>query len=589
VSDKIDLHASLRLYGRLLGYVKPYKLAFSLAIVTMIIFAASEAAFAALLKPLLDGGFVNKDPDIIRLTPVLLIVVALIRAGGGFVSEYSMAWVGRRVIFDIRNQMFQRLVYLPSAYYDANSSGILISKVIYDVEQVATAATKAVSSLVKDNVMIIGLVGWMIYLNWRLTLLVLVVAPLVSWIMRTMGRRFRAISGSIQRSMGSISHTVQEAIDGQRVVKTFCGQETEIKAFADVNNKNRQQGMKKVATAAAGTSAIHLLAALALTVVVYMALLQSAAGQATVGDFMSYLAALAMLTGPVRRLAQVNEIVQTALAAAQSVFTLLDQAPERDDGTRQLDRVRGRVEYRNVSFRYAAGGAHALRNISFTVEPGQTVALVGTSGSGKTTVANLLPRFYRVEEGEILLDGVDINEVALNNLRSHISLVSQETVLFDDTIRNNILYGQSAPASDARVVEVAHAAHVMDFAQDLPEGLETMVGEKGVRLSGGQRQRIAIARALLKNAPILILDEATSALDTESERHVQAAMQALMRNRTTLVIAHRLSTIENADQILVMARGQIIEIGTHAQLLAANGMYARLHRLQFAPISHAAS
>jgi subfamily B ATP-binding cassette protein MsbA len=588
VSDKTDLHGSLRLYGRLLSYVKPYKLAFGIAIIAMIVFAASEAAFAALLKPLLDGGFVNKDPEIIRLTPILLIVVALIRSVGGFASEYTMAWVGRRVIFDIRNQMFQRLVYLPSMYYDTNSSGILISKVIYDVEQVATAATKAVSSLVKDNVMIIGLVGWMVYLNWKLTLLVLIVAPLLSWVIRTMGRRFRAISTSIQRSMGNISHTVQEAIDGQRVVKTFCGQETEIKTFTDVNNKNRQMGMKKVATAAAGTSAIHLLAALAVTVVVYMALLQSAAGEATVGDFMSYLAALAMLTGPIRRLAQVNEIVQTGLAAAQSVFALLDEVPERDDGSRRLEQVRGRVEYRHVSFRYAPDGKAALRDIDFTIEPGQTVALVGTSGSGKTTIANLLPRFYRVEEGVILLDGVDINELALDNLRRHISLVSQETVLFDDSIRNNILYGQTASVSDARVQEVAHAAHVTDFAKDMPEGLETRVGEKGVRLSGGQRQRIAIARALLKNAPILILDEATSALDTESERHVQAAMQTLMRNRTTLVIAHRLSTIENADQILVMARGQIVERGNHAQLLAANGMYARLHRLQFAPVSHAA-
>jgi subfamily B ATP-binding cassette protein MsbA len=588
VSDSTDLHGSLRLYGRLLGYVKPYKLAFGIAIIAMIVFAASEAAFAALLKPLLDGGFVNKDPDIIRLTPILLIVVALLRSVGSFASEYTMAWVGRRVIFDIRNQMFQRLVYLPSTYYDTNSSGILISKVIYDVEQVATAATKAVSSLVKDNVMIIGLVGWMIYLNWKLTLLVLIVAPLLSWVIRAMGRRFRAISTSIQRSMGNISHTVQEAIDGQRVVKTFCGQETEIKTFTDVNNKNRQMGMKKVATAAAGTSAIHLLAALAVTVVVYMALLQSAAGEATVGDFMSYLAALAMLTGPIRRLAQVNEIVQTGLAAAQSVFTLLDEVPERDDGSRRLEQVRGRVEYRHVGFRYAPDGKAALRDIDFTIEPGQTVALVGTSGSGKTTIANLLPRFYRVGEGAILLDGVDINELALDNLRRHISLVSQETVLFDDSIRNNILYGQTASVSDVRVQEVAHAAHVTDFAKDMPEGLETRVGEKGVRLSGGQRQRIAIARALLKNAPILILDEATSALDTESERHVQAAMQTLMRNRTTLVIAHRLSTIENADQILVMARGQIVERGNHAQLLAANGMYARLHRLQFAPVSHAA-
>lgn len=581
MTDKSAIYGGLQLYRRLLGYVGPYRKVFAVAILGMLIGSAADAGYAALLKPLLDGGFVNKDPTIIRYVPLFLILIALGRGVANFIAEYSMSWVARRVIFNIRNQMFTCLVYLPSGFYDANSSGILISKVIYDVEQVASAATQSLTTLVKDNLMVVFLLGWMTYLNWKITLIFVVVAPVVSYLMRVMSLRFRKISHSIQQSMGRISHVVQEAIDGQKVVKTFGGQAAEVRTFGEANNRNRQQVMKQAATSALSVAITQLIAALALSWVIYMVMLQAAGGKTTIGSFISYIAAVAMLSGPVRRLAKVNEIVQTGLAAAQSVFALLDQAPERDDGIVRMERVAGRVEYRSVNFRYPLAPTPSLHGVSLTIEAGQTVALVGASGSGKTTIASLLPRFYRVEDGEILIDGVNINEFKLDNLRSHIALVSQETMLFDDSIRNNIMYGHTQPASEERVAAAAAAANVMEFAARLPEGLDTWVGENGVRLSGGQRQRIAIARALLKNAPILILDEATSALDTESERHVQAAMQRLMENRTTLVIAHRLSTIEKANRIIVMAHGRIVESGTHEELLELDRVYARLHRLQF--------
>ena len=581
MSDTAQLQSTLRLYKRLMAYVWPYKWVFMASILGMAVVSATEGGFAWIMKPLIDGGFVKNDASSIRYIPILIIAIFVARGLFGFLANYATNWVGRQVIFQIRSQMFARLVNLPSRFFDAHSSGILISKLIYDVEQVMNAATKAFTSMVKDSLSLVFLFSWMLYLNWRLTLLFLLLAPVIALSVRIISMRFRKTSRLIQQSMGEITHVVQEAIEGQRVVKIFCAQDAETRAFNQVNGRNLKQAMRKATAAAINVPVIELLAAVGVATAIYFAMQQSSAGRLTAGEFTSYITAMALMMPAIKRLSMVNEVIQTGLSAAQSVFGLIDETPEADPGTREIQRATGKIEYRRVGFRYPVSSGPVLDEVSFRIEPGETLALVGASGSGKTTAANLLPRFYMADAGEILLDGVNINTLKLNNLRSHIALVSQETVLFDDSIRNNIAYGMEGPTDDARILEAARAAHVLDFAKQQPEGLDTLVGERGVRLSGGQRQRIAIARALYKNAPILILDEATSALDTESERLVQEAMRELMRNRTTLVIAHRLSTIENASRIVVLAQGRVVETGTHAELLAKNGVYARLYRLQF--------
>ncbi|MHB1567077.1 MAG: lipid A export permease/ATP-binding protein MsbA [Acidiferrobacter sp.] len=567
-----------RLYRRLLRYAWPYRGTFAVALVAMVIGSATEPLFAALMRPLLNGGFVHRNPTTIRLVPLAVVGLFIVRGFASFGASYLMSRVGRRVVFDIRADMFKRLLYMPTRFFDRQSSGVLIAKLIYDVEQVASAATQALSTLVKDNLTIIGLLGWMIYLNWQLTVGIMIVAPIIAGIMRRMGGRFRHTSRAIQESMGGISHVVQEAVDGHRVIKTFGGQLRAQAVFRVANETNRRENMRRVRVAASGVPFIQLLAAVALATVVYMAMRQPGA---TVGAFMSYVTAMMMLLAPIKRLTQVNETLQIGMAASQSVFALIDEPTETETGTRTLPAVRGAVEYRQVCFRYAPGTPYAVNGVSFSIPAGQTLALVGTSGSGKTTLANLLPRFYNLDEGGIFLDGIDIRDLTLAGLRSHIALVSQETVLFDSTIRDNIAYGYSGSVPESRLREITAAAHIDEFVDDLPDGLETMVGERGVRLSGGQRQRIAIARALLKDAPVLILDEATAALDSESERHVQAAIQRLMENRTTLVIAHRLSTVEHAHCIVVMAKGLVVECGTHRELLDLGHAYARLHKLQF--------
>jgi subfamily B ATP-binding cassette protein MsbA len=570
--------SSLQLYRRMLTYAWPYKWAFVIAVVGMVILSGTAAGFSALMKPLVDEGFVNRDPAMIRDLPLMIVGLFAVRAVANFMAQYAISWVGRQMTFDIRNGLFAHLLRLPSGFYERHASGTLISKLIFDVEQIARAVTETVFVIVRDGLTLIVLSAWLLYLNWKLTALFAVLVPISSLLLRAMSRRFRRTSHQIQASMGEISQVTQEATEGQRVVKAFTAEHTEIRSFTAANERNRRQSMRKVAVSAIGMGVMQFLAAAALAGVIYLAL---QTGEISAGGFVSYITAATWMMGPSKRLTRVNETVQTGLAAAQSTFTLMDEMPEQDDGQIEMQPVAGRIEYRHVGFHYPTADRPAVNDVSFTIEPGQTVALVGASGSGKTTLASLLPRFYRAGEGEILLDGVNINALKLANLRRHIALVGQETLLFDDSIAHNIAYGSVGPVDARRVEAAARAAYVLEFTARMPEGLESRVGERGLRLSGGQRQRIAIARALYKNAPILILDEATSALDTESERYVQAAMHKLMENRTTLVIAHRLSTVEHAQRIVVLAHGRVVESGTHGELLARHGIYAGLSRNQF--------
>jgi subfamily B ATP-binding cassette protein MsbA len=569
---------SVEIYRRLLSYAWPYKGMFLLGILGMLGLAVSTGSFVALMKPIIDGGFVDKDPTIIQLVPIGVICLFAFRGLSSFTAEYCINWLGRKVIFDVRNALFSHLMCLSSGFYDMNASGTLIAKLIFDVEQLARAATNAVLVIARDGFTVIVLMLWMAYINWKLTLVLVLLVPPAILVVRIMSQRLRKASRRIQESVGGISQVAQEAIEGQRIVKAFGAQQLEIESFTKVNTSNRRQFMRRVAVSAIGVGIMVLVAAIAIAAVLFVAI---KSGQATAGEFISYTLAMMWMMHPIKRVAQINETIQAGIAAAHSAFSLLDEPPEPDLGRTELQDVQGRVEYKDVTFRYPASERPALVNVSFSIEPGETLALVGASGSGKTTVANLLPRFYSVTEGAILIDGVNSNELKLDDLRSHIAIVGQETLLFDDTIRNNIVYGRFDGNNDEAVIEAAAAAHVMEFVDKLPHGLDTAVGEKGLRLSGGQRQRIAIARALYKNAPILVLDEATSALDSESERHVQAAMQTLMKNRTTLVIAHRLATIENADRIVVLAHGGVIEQGTHQELIGARGVYANIHQMQF--------
>jgi ATP-binding cassette, subfamily B, bacterial MsbA len=570
-----------QVYARLLRAVAPYWKVFAFAVAAMAAAAATDPAFAALMKPLLDGSFVARDPQAIRIIPLLMIGLFLVRMVVTFAAEYGMSYVARHLIQDLRTAMFRHLLQLPAAYFDRHPAGVLISKLTYDVERVAAAATDALTTLVKDTVTVLGLLGWMFYLNWKLALIFLVVGPVVAWSISVVSRRFRSLSRHMQSSMGSITAAAEEAIGGHLVTKIFAGQEAAERDFGRLAARNRHLQMKWVSVDNIGNSLIQFIIALTLAGIVYAASTFAANERTTVGGFTSFIVAMTMLQAPVKRLTKVNGVIQRGLTAARSVFALLDEAPETDRGTRTLTRARGQVEYRDVTFAYATSTRPVLRAVSFAAEPGQTVALVGRSGSGKSTLVGLLARFYEPQHGALLVDGVDVRELTLRSLRDQIALVSQHVVLFNDTVHANIAYARRARATREEVRRAAALAHADEFIEALPRGYDSVVGDNGVLLSGGQRQRIAIARALLKDAPILILDEATSSLDSESERHVQDALRELMRSRTTLVIAHRLSTIEGADLILVLDDGRIVERGTHAQLLRAGGSYARLHRLQF--------
>ncbi len=571
---------SRELYLRLLQHVLPYWRVFAVSVLSTIAVAATEPALPALLKPMLDGSFVKRDQALIHLIPLLLVGVFLLRGIFTYTSNYTINWVSTRLVADLRNLMFQKLIALPTPYYDNASSGSVIANIAFNVNQVTSAGTTVITVLVRDSFTILGLLGWMLYLNWKLTLIALVMAPLIALIVKVFSGRLRVMSRRLQDSMGEITHVLDEALGGHKVVKIFGGQDYENRRFRDATNRNRLFSMKYTIAAGANVPLTQLLAAIALALIVYIATLESSA--TTVGGFVSFITAMLMLLAPVKRLTGISENLQKGLAAAEIVFDLLDSDSEPDSGTLDIPRAQGALEFQNVSLRYEEGSVGALDGISLKIEAGETVALVGQSGSGKTSLVNLIPRFYLPTGGRILLDGCDIETIRLASLRDTIALVSQDVVLFNDSIAANIAYGHQAIASENEINAAAEAAHAMEFIRKLPQGLATLTGENGVKLSGGQRQRIAIARAILKNAPILILDEATSALDTQSERHVQAALENLMQNRTTLVIAHRLSTIEKAGRIVVLQQGRIAEIGSHRELLDKGGVYAQLYRLQFA-------
>ena len=570
---------ALETYRRLVRYLQPHRSMFAFGVLGMVIFAATDAGWAAFVKFFLDGTFVNKDPRMVWLVPVALVGLFILRGVGDFLQTYCPGYVGRWIVKTLRAQIFDRYLHLPVGYFDREASGVLLSRLTYNTEQVAQATTDSLTVFIRDSLSICGLIGYLLYLNWKLTLISLIVGPLIAFLIRRVNTQFRRYSRRIQNSMGNVTRVAKEAIEAPRVVRVFNAQDYEAGLFEEVIEHNRRSHMKLMFAKGMSNPTVQALAATAMAGVLYMATVDAVEGRTTVGSFTAFIAALGLVTAPLRRLVNVAGPLQQGIAAAQSIFEILDTPAEDAGGTLELGRARGEVEYREVGFRYPTGAEHVLAGVSFAVRPGETVAIVGRSGSGKSTLVNLLPRFYDVSAGSVRVDGHDIREYRLHDLRAQVSLVSQDVVLFNDTIRSNIAFGFAA--DDAAIEAAARAARVAEFTDQLPAGLDTVVGDRGMLLSGGQRQRIAIARALLRNTPILILDEATSALDTELERQIQEQLEQLMHSRTTLVIAHRLSTVEKANRILVMDGGRVVETGTHEELMARNGQYAVLYRMQF--------
>ncbi|KRI00908.1 lipid A export permease/ATP-binding protein MsbA [Curvibacter sp. PAE-UM] len=569
------------LYLRLLSYVRPYWKAFALAVVGMVATAATEPVFPAIMKYLLDRGFQTDDARMVWLIPTGIVLLFLVRSLFVYFTGYLMMWISSRVVTDLRRAMFAKLITLPTQHFDQHSAGQLISRLVYDVSHVSEAATSALVTMVRESLTALALLGYLLYLDWKLTLVTLTIGPVIALTVKSFGKRMRAASQKSLQSMRLISHTIEESAKAHKVVKIFGGQIHQARRFEDATEQFRRAQMREAIPASATTPITHIAAAIAVAVITYLALSQTTGkAGASAGGFVSFITAMLLLISPLKQLTTISTTLQKGLAAAESVFDLLDMPEESDGGHRPLGHARGDITFEGVRFSYPGAERLALNDISFTVAAGQTVALVGASGGGKTTISALIPRFYHVSSGRILVDGIDIQDLTLLSLRQNIALVSQDVVLFNDSVEANIAYGTLGTHSRDDVIRAARAAHAWEFIEQLPDGLDTMIGENGARLSGGQRQRIAIARALLKNAPILILDEATSALDTESERQVQAALAVLMKDRTTLVIAHRLSTIEHADRILVLDQGRIVESGTHAELQAASGYYANLIRVQ---------
>jgi subfamily B ATP-binding cassette protein MsbA len=567
-------------YGRLLGYARPWRGQFLIGVLGMALYAATDAGTAWFVDRFLKHAFVEPDPRVVWGVPLGVLLLFLLRGLGDFIATYYPARVGRHVVKAIRRDLFAQYMHLPTAWYDAQPAGRALSRLVYDAEQVAEAATTSIAVIIRDSLVLLGLLGFLFWKSWQFTLLVLVAAPVIGWVLGGINRRFRRHSARIQQSMGDFTRVAQESLAAQRLVKTSNAEAAEQRRFETVNELNRRNHQRLLRARAASNPVVQMVAALALALVLGVALRQVIVAEVPVNEFVSYITALMLLMSPLRRLVNVGGPLQQGIAAGSGIFEVLDLAREPAGGTRPLQRAEGAIRFKAVRFGYAGAQAPVLDDVSFDVAPGETVALVGRSGAGKSTLVALLPRLYDPQQGGVLLDGIDLREYRLADLRRQIAFVGQDVQLFDATLRENITLGMDQ-VDEAALLAAAEAAHVMDFAAKLSDGLDTRVGDRGSLLSGGQRQRVAIARALLRNAPLLILDEATSALDAESERHVQEALERLKQGRTTLVIAHRLATVETADRIVVLDAGRVIESGTHQQLLARGGLYSQLCQLQF--------
>ncbi len=575
---------SLALYGRLLSYLKPL---WPVAIITIIgftMFASTNAWFAYLTGQLVDTIEQARDMDAVERMriPLLLVLLAATRGFGGYLGGYSMAYIANSVVHRLRTQLLERFLLLPISFYDRSEIGKLMSTVTFNVQQITAAVSDALKVLFQQGLTVIGLLGYMFYQSWQLTLIFMAVSPLIIVVVNYASKLFRMHSHRIQSSMGDVTHIVSETIKGMRVIRSFRAEKQALDNFTEASARNRKQILKLESVSNISTPVVQVVVTIALAFLVWLTLSPQVLGDLSTGDLASLIIAAGMLSTPIRQLTQVNASIQRGLAAAQSIFALLDEETEANQGSYETERVKGKVSFKNLSFRYTSRSPEVLQNINFEVSPGQTIAIVGKSGSGKSTLVNLIPRFYDIKQGAILIDDVPNTDFTLANLRKHIALVSQQVTLFNSSVRANVAYGELQDKSEDEILTALKNAHALEFIQQLSDGIDTRVGDDATLLSGGQRQRIAIARALLKDAPILILDEATSALDTESERHIQAALDTLMQGRTTFVIAHRLSTIENADQILVMQEGEIVESGRHKDLLALDQHYAKLHKKQFA-------